>query len=57
MERDLLTVAETAQLLHLSRSRIYELMDANVLASVRIRRARRVYAASVERHLASQAAA
>ena len=54
MEKALLTVGETAEILSLSRSRVYELMNKNVLASVRIGRSRRVSVASVNRLLHSE---
>lgn len=44
----LLTVAETSQILRLSRSRVYELLYSGVLPSVKIGSSRRVRRADLE---------
>jgi excisionase family DNA binding protein len=49
MEKLLLTVRETADVLSVSRSRVYELIYAEQLDSVKIGRSRRVSLASVRR--------
>jgi excisionase family DNA binding protein len=49
MEKLLLTVREAADVLSVSRSRVYELLYAEQLDSVKIGRARRVLLASVRR--------
>jgi excisionase family DNA binding protein len=51
MERMLLTVRETADMLGISRSRVYELIWADRLASIKIGRSRRVSLASIRRFL------
>ena len=56
MERMLFTVRETADMLALSRSRVYELIDAQKLASVKIGRSRRVSLASIRRFVDAEAA-
>jgi excisionase family DNA binding protein len=49
MEKLLLTVWEAADVLSVSRSRVYELLYAEQLESVKIGRSRRVALASVRR--------
>ena len=49
MERLLLTVREAADMLSVSRSRVYELIYAEQLDLVKIGRSRRVSVASVQR--------
>jgi excisionase family DNA binding protein len=49
MEKLLLTVREAADVLSVSRSRVYELIYAEQLDSVKIGRSRRVSLASVRR--------
>ena len=49
MEKLLLTARETADVLSVSRSRVYELLYAEQLDSVKIGRSRRVALASVRR--------
>ena len=49
MERMLFTVRETADMLGISRSRVYELISADRLASIKIGRSRRVSLASIRR--------
>ena len=49
MEKLLLTVREAADVLSVSRSRVYELIYAEQLESVKIGRSRRVSLASVRR--------
>jgi excisionase family DNA binding protein len=49
MEKLLLTVRETADVLSVSRSRVYELIYAEQLDSVKIGRSRRVSLVSVRR--------
>jgi excisionase family DNA binding protein len=49
MEKLLLTVREAADVLGVSRSRVYELLSAEQLDSVKIDRSRRVALASVRR--------
>ena len=49
MERLLLTVREAEDMLSVSRSRVYELIYAEQLDSVKIGRSRRVSVASVQR--------
>ncbi len=49
MEKSLLTVREAADVLSVSRSRVYELLYAEQLDSVKIGRSRRVALASVRR--------
>jgi excisionase family DNA binding protein len=49
MEKLLLTVREAADVLSVSRSRVYELLYAEQLDSVKIGRSRRVAPASVRR--------
>jgi excisionase family DNA binding protein len=56
MERMLFTVRETADLLGISRSRVYELIWANRLASMKIGRSRRVSLASIRRFVDEEAA-
>ena len=48
----LLTIAEVAQLLRISRSRVYELVRAGVLRSVKLGSSRRIPRAEVERFVA-----
>jgi excisionase family DNA binding protein len=48
----LFTVAETAALLGVGRNKVYELISARRLGSVRIGRCRRVPASAVERYVA-----
>jgi excisionase family DNA binding protein len=56
VERMLLTVRETAEMLALSRSQVYELIHSERLASVKIGRSRRVSLASIRRFVDGQAA-
>jgi len=49
MEKLLFTVRETAEVLSLSRNRVYELIYAERLASVKIGRSRRISLASIQR--------
>ena len=56
MERMLFTVRETAEMLALSRTRVYELIYAEQLASIKIGRCRRVSLASIRRFVDGQAA-
>jgi excisionase family DNA binding protein len=56
MERLLFTVRETAEMLGVSRSRVYELISAEQLASVKIGRSRRVSLASIRRFVEKAAA-
>lgn len=55
MERLLFTVRETAEMLGVSRSRVYELIWAEQLASVKIGRSRRVSIASIRRFVETAA--
>ena len=48
----LLTIAEVAQFLRISRSRVYELLSAGVLRSVKIGSSRRIPRAEVEQFVA-----
>jgi excisionase family DNA binding protein len=48
----LFTVAETAALLGVGRNKVYELISARRLASVKIGRCRRIPASAVERYVA-----
>jgi excisionase family DNA binding protein len=52
MEKLLLTVAETAEATGLGRSKVYELVAAGAIESVRIGRSRRVPRDAVERFIA-----
>jgi excisionase family DNA binding protein len=52
MEKLLLTVTEVASVLSVCRSRVYELIYAGELESVKIRGSRRVHRQSVERFVA-----
>lgn len=54
MERVLFTVRETAELLSLSRARVYELIQSHRLVSVRIGRSHRVSLASIRRFADSE---
>jgi excisionase family DNA binding protein len=56
MEKLLLTVREAADVLSVSRSRVYELIYAEQLDSVKIGRSRRVPLASVRRLAEGQSA-
>jgi excisionase family DNA binding protein len=57
MQRMLFTVRETAEMLGVSRSRVYELIWAERLASVKIGRSRRVSWASIQRFVDGETAA
>ena len=48
MERQLLTAAEVAEVLHIGRTRVYELIYAGQLQSIKIGRLRRVPVSAVE---------
>ena len=54
MERLLFTVRETAEMLGVSRSRVYELISTEQLASVKIGRSRRVSLTSIQRFMRRQ---
>ena len=54
-EKLLLTPEEAAKLLGIGRSRVYDLMRAHVLLSVKIGRSRRVPAASLHEYVAALA--
>ena len=56
MERILFTVRETAEMLGVSRSRVYELISTEQLASIKIGRSRRVSLASIRRFVEKAAA-
>jgi excisionase family DNA binding protein len=56
MERLLFTVRETAEMLGVSRSRVYELISTEQLASMKIGRSRRVSLASIRRFVEKAAA-
>ena len=56
MERLLFTVRETAEMLGVSRSRVYELISTEQLAPVKIGRSRRVSLASIRRFVERAAA-
>ena len=49
MERTLFTVRETAEILGVSRNRVYELINSEQLASVKLGRSRRISIASIRR--------
>ena len=53
MEKMLFTVKETAEMLSVSRNRVYELIYAEQLASIKIGRSRRVSRASILRFVDS----
>lgn len=53
MEKMLFTVKETAEMLSVSRNRVYELIYAEQLASIKIGRSRRVSRASIVRFVES----
>ena len=53
MEKMLFTVKETAEMLSVSRNRVYELIYAEQLASIKIGRSRRVSRASILRFVES----
>lgn len=53
MERMLFTVQETAEMLGVGRSRVYELIYSEQLASIKLGRSRRISKASIERFVAS----
>ncbi|GAA4541994.1 MULTISPECIES: helix-turn-helix domain-containing protein [Pseudonocardia] len=48
MERQLLTAEEVAEVLHIGRTRVYELIYAGQLQSIKIGRLRRVPVSAVE---------
>ncbi|HEX8510353.1 MAG TPA: helix-turn-helix domain-containing protein [Propionibacteriaceae bacterium] len=56
MQRLLFTVRETAEMLSLSRNRVYELIYAERLASVKIGRSRRISLASIHRLIEEESA-
>lgn len=56
MERLLLTPAEAAALLGLSKSYIYELLASNALSSITIGRARRIPRQALDEFIATRAA-
>ena len=56
MERLLFTVHETAEMLGVSRSRVYELITTEQLASIKIGRSRRVSLASIQQFVEKAAA-
>jgi excisionase family DNA binding protein len=49
MERLMVTPAEAAELLGVSRRAVYELVGAKLLESIKVGRCRRVWMASIER--------
>ena len=49
MERMLFTVRETAEMLGVSRNRVYELINSEQLASIKLGRSRRISIASIRR--------
>lgn len=51
---DLLKVMETAELLNVSRSTVYELMRSGALKSVKVARTRRIPMAEVRKYLDRQ---
>jgi excisionase family DNA binding protein len=51
MEQLLYTTTETAELLHVSRSKVYDLLRMQVLPSVKIGRLRRIPADALRRYL------
>ncbi len=55
MERQLLTAEEVAEVLHIGRTRVYELMAGGALRSVKIGRFRRVPVDAVREYLAELA--
>ena len=52
-ERELLTVEETADILNLSRSRVYELLASERLPSIRIGRSRRIRLIAIQEFITS----
>ena len=57
MERILYSVSETAEMLALSRNRVYELIYAERLTSIKIGRTRRISIASIRRFVDSESTA
>lgn len=49
----LLTVAEVVEILHISRSTLYEQMDAGLLPYVKLGRARRIEREALEQYIAA----
>ena len=52
MTRLLLTVPEAAQALAISRSKLYELLATNAVASIRIDGSRRIHLIALEQYIA-----
>ncbi|MBA8794027.1 excisionase family DNA binding protein [Friedmanniella endophytica] len=57
MERVLYSVAEVSEMLNLSKNRIYELIYAGELASIKIGRIRRISKASIQRFVETETTA
>lgn len=53
MEKVLLTVEEAAEVLNISRSKLYELLQGDVLGSVKIGKVRRIPTDAVHEYVAS----
>ncbi len=57
MDRMLFTVRETAEMLNVSRNRVYELIYSEQLASIKLGRSRRISMASIQRFVDSASTA